>query len=53
MVIEVPREVLKNVKLPQIKNVLTAQIFEGTYHFRNNDYKYQYQTSPELLDMFE
>ncbi|GAA7449232.1 hypothetical protein Neuguinea42_03920 [Helicobacter pylori] len=53
MVIEVPREVLKNVKLPQIKNALTAQIFEGAYHFRNNDYKYQYQTSPELLDMFE
>ncbi len=53
LVIEVPREVLKNVKLPQIKNVLTAQIFEGAYHFRGNDYKYQYQTSPELLDMFE
>ncbi|GAA8250369.1 hypothetical protein HpNP104_01120 [Helicobacter pylori] len=29
LVIEVPREALKNVKLPQIKNVLTAQIFEG------------------------
>ncbi|GAA7120433.1 hypothetical protein ID0233_04400 [Helicobacter pylori] len=53
LVIEVPREALKNVKLPQIKNVLTAQIFEGTYHFRGNDYKYQYQTAPELLDMFE
>ncbi|MGL2684164.1 hypothetical protein ACQJ6N_07840, partial [Helicobacter pylori] len=26
LVIEVPREALKNVKLPQIKNVLTAQI---------------------------
>ncbi|RVZ74037.1 hypothetical protein FE354_00160 [Helicobacter pylori] len=35
LVIEVPREVLKNVKLPQIKNVLTAQIFDGTYQFRN------------------
>ncbi len=35
LVIEVPREALKNVKLPQIKNVLTAQIFEGAYHFRN------------------
>ncbi|WP_181332268.1 hypothetical protein [Helicobacter pylori] len=35
LVIEVPREVLKNVKLPQIKNVLTAQIFEGAYQFRN------------------
>lgn len=35
LVIEVPREALKNVKLPQIKNVLTAQIFEGTYQFRN------------------
>ncbi|GAA9182591.1 hypothetical protein Taiwan47_11400 [Helicobacter pylori] len=53
LVIEVPREALKNVKLPQIKNVLTAQIFEGAYHFRGNDYKYQYQSSPESLDMFE
>ncbi len=35
LVIEVPREALKNVKLPQIKNVLTAQIFERAYHFRN------------------
>ncbi|PUD48123.1 hypothetical protein FNE11_00155 [Helicobacter pylori] len=39
LVIEVPREALKealkNVKLPQIKNVLTAQIFDGAYHFRN------------------
>ncbi len=35
LVIEVPREVLKDVKLPQIKNVLTAQIFDGTYQFRN------------------
>ncbi|MCQ2892301.1 hypothetical protein JT244_03135 [Helicobacter pylori] len=53
LVIEVPREALKNVKLPQIKNVLTAQIFEGAYHFRGNDFKYQYQTAPELLDMLE
>ncbi|WP_208349643.1 hypothetical protein [Helicobacter pylori] len=53
LVIEVPREALKNVKLPQIKNVLTSQIFDGAYQFRGNDYKYQYQTSPELLDMFE
>ncbi|GAA9015795.1 hypothetical protein Taitung197_13580 [Helicobacter pylori] len=53
LVIEIPREALKNVKLPQIKNVLTAQIFDGAYHFRGNDYKYQYQTAPELLDMFE
>ncbi|GAA7901574.1 hypothetical protein HpBT0391_04090 [Helicobacter pylori] len=35
LVVEVPREALKNVKLPQIKNVLSAQIFEGAYHFRN------------------
>ncbi len=41
LVIEVPREALKNVKLPQIKNVLTAQIFEGAYHFRGNDYKFK------------
>ncbi|GAA8985816.1 hypothetical protein Taitung06_13460 [Helicobacter pylori] len=53
LVIEIPREALKNVKLPQIKNALTAQIFDGAYHFRGNDYKYQYQTAPELLDMFE
>ncbi len=53
LVIEVPREALKNVKLPQIKNVLTAQIFDGAYHFRGNDFKYQYQSAPELLDMFE
>ncbi|WRD44619.1 hypothetical protein E5K45_00160 [Helicobacter pylori] len=35
LVIEVPREALKNVKLPQIKNVLSAQIFESTYHFKS------------------
>ncbi|MFP5989602.1 hypothetical protein ACLF8C_00420 [Helicobacter pylori] len=35
LVIEVPREVLKNVKLPQIKNVLTSQIFEGAYQFKS------------------
>ncbi|GAA6805460.1 hypothetical protein BTM505_06240 [Helicobacter pylori] len=35
LVVEVPREALKNVKLPQIKNVLTAQIFEGAYQFKN------------------
>lgn len=35
LVIEVPREALKNVKLPQIKNVLTAQIFESAYHFKS------------------
>ncbi|MDU9790454.1 hypothetical protein RGC53_06545 [Helicobacter pylori] len=35
LVIEVPREALKNVKLPQIKNVLTAQIFERAYHFKS------------------
>ncbi|GAA9536038.1 hypothetical protein UBN51_00850 [Helicobacter pylori] len=41
LVIEVPREALKNVKLPQIKNVLTAQIFDGAYHFRDNDFKFK------------
>ncbi|MFP6077278.1 hypothetical protein ACLF9Z_03340 [Helicobacter pylori] len=35
LVIEVPREALKNVKLPQIKNVLSAQIFDGTYQFKS------------------
>ncbi len=35
LMIEVPREALKNVKLPQIKNVLTAQIFEGAYQFKS------------------
>ncbi|GAA9130820.1 hypothetical protein Taitung69_07760 [Helicobacter pylori] len=41
LVIEVPRETLKNVKLPQIKNVLTSQIFDGAYQFRGNDYKFK------------
>ncbi len=50
LVIEVPREALKNAKLPQVKKVLTAQIFDGAYHFRGDDFKYQYQTSPELLE---
>ncbi|GHP89244.1 hypothetical protein VN0264_04050 [Helicobacter pylori] len=35
LVIEVPKEALKNVKLPQIKNALTAQIFESAYQFKN------------------
>ncbi|MCQ2894776.1 hypothetical protein JT258_01325 [Helicobacter pylori] len=35
LVIEVPREALKNVKLSQIKNVLTAQIFDGAYQFKS------------------
>ncbi|PUD09283.1 hypothetical protein [Helicobacter pylori] len=35
LAIEVPREALKNVKLPQIKNVLSAQIFEGAYQFKS------------------
>ncbi len=35
LVIEVPKEALKNVKLPQIKNVLTAQIFDGAYQFKS------------------
>ncbi|WQZ15496.1 hypothetical protein KVJ93_00160 [Helicobacter pylori] len=35
LVIEVPREALKNVKLPQIKNVLSAQIFDGAYQFKS------------------
>ncbi|GAA9669712.1 hypothetical protein HpVH116_10360 [Helicobacter pylori] len=35
LVVEVPREALKNVKLPQIKNVLTAQIFESAYQFKS------------------
>ncbi len=41
LVVEVPREALKNVKLPQIKNVLTAQIFDGAYQFRDNGYKFK------------
>ncbi|WRA33521.1 hypothetical protein KVL17_00160 [Helicobacter pylori] len=41
LVIEVPREALKNVKLPQIKNVLTSQIYEGAYQFRGNDYSFK------------
>ncbi|WRA72404.1 hypothetical protein FE348_00160 [Helicobacter pylori] len=35
LVIEAPREALKNVKLPQIKNVLTSQIFDGAYQFKS------------------
>ncbi len=35
LVIEVPKEALKNVKLPQIKNALTVQIFEGSYQLKN------------------
>ncbi len=35
LVVEVPREALKNVKLPQIKDVLTAQIFDGSYQLKN------------------
>ncbi|GAA8634455.1 hypothetical protein oki200_10860 [Helicobacter pylori] len=27
--------IFDNVKLPQIKNALTAQIFDGAYQFRN------------------
>ncbi|OOC17643.1 hypothetical protein BZK26_04450 [Helicobacter pylori] len=41
LVVEVPREVLKNVKLPQIKNVLTSQIFDGAYQFRGNNYQFK------------
>ncbi|WQV43051.1 hypothetical protein KVM04_00160 [Helicobacter pylori] len=35
LVVEIPREALKNVKLPQIKNVLTSQIFDGAYQFKS------------------
>ncbi|GAA7153650.1 hypothetical protein VN0474_00100 [Helicobacter pylori] len=35
LVVEVPKEALKNVKLPQIKNALTAQIFDGAYQFKS------------------
>ncbi|MUU38827.1 hypothetical protein [Helicobacter pylori] len=41
LVVEVPREALKNVKLPQIKNVLTSQIFDGAYQFRGNGYQFK------------
>ncbi|GAA9385359.1 hypothetical protein BTM416_12260 [Helicobacter pylori] len=27
--------IFDNVKLPQIKNALTAQIFDGAYHFKS------------------
>ncbi|MGT0096811.1 hypothetical protein MPG37_02385 [Helicobacter pylori] len=33
LVIEVPKSALKNVKLNQIKNVLTSQIYNGVYGF--------------------
>ncbi|GHQ12363.1 hypothetical protein JP0058_05880 [Helicobacter pylori] len=35
LVIEVPKEALKNVKLPQIKNALTVQIFDGAYQLKS------------------
>ncbi|GAA8491059.1 hypothetical protein KKKH50_09730 [Helicobacter pylori] len=35
LVIEVPKEALKDVRLPQIKNALTAQIFEDAYQFKS------------------
>ncbi|GAA8962058.1 hypothetical protein HpSP30_08480 [Helicobacter pylori] len=35
LVAEVPREALKNVKLPQIKNALTAQIFDEAYQLKS------------------
>ncbi|GAA9628751.1 hypothetical protein HpVa146_13690 [Helicobacter pylori] len=35
LVVEVPREALKNVKLPQIKKALAAQIFEGACQFES------------------
>ncbi|WP_033619317.1 hypothetical protein [Helicobacter pylori] len=41
LVIEVLREALKNVKLPQVKKVLTAQIFDGAYRFRGDDFKFK------------
>ncbi len=33
LAIEVPKSALKNVKLNQIKNVLTSQIYNGVYEF--------------------
>ncbi|GAA6851215.1 hypothetical protein CHC119_11210 [Helicobacter pylori] len=33
LVIEVPKSVLKNAGLNQIKNVLTSQIYNGVYEF--------------------
>ncbi len=36
LIIEAPREALKNTQLSQIEEILTGCIFNGTYRFQNN-----------------
>ncbi|GHQ00746.1 hypothetical protein VN0271_12220 [Helicobacter pylori] len=36
LIIETPREALKNAELSQIEEILTGCIFNGTYRFQNN-----------------
>ncbi|GAA8466402.1 hypothetical protein KKKH24_07820 [Helicobacter pylori] len=36
LIIETPREALKNAQLSQIEEILTGCIFNGTYRFQNN-----------------
>ncbi|GAA7459952.1 hypothetical protein HpBHB13_11220 [Helicobacter pylori] len=36
LIIEAPREALKNAELSQIEEILTGCIFNGTYRFQNN-----------------
>ncbi|GAA9644662.1 hypothetical protein Va27_15220 [Helicobacter pylori] len=36
LIIETPRETLKNAELSQIEEILTGCIFNGTYRLQNN-----------------
>ncbi|KNE08826.1 hypothetical protein ACM27_07135 [Helicobacter pylori] len=36
LIIEVPREALKNAQLSQIEEILTGCIFNGAYRFQND-----------------
>ncbi|GAA7167779.1 hypothetical protein HpCK100_14830 [Helicobacter pylori] len=36
LIIEAPREALKNVQLSQIEEILTGCIFNGTYRLQND-----------------
>ncbi|GAA9998117.1 hypothetical protein VN1064_14600 [Helicobacter pylori] len=36
LIIEAPREALKNAQLSQIEEILTGCIFNGTYRFQND-----------------
>ncbi|GAA7601894.1 hypothetical protein HpMMM19_09570 [Helicobacter pylori] len=36
LIVEAPREALKNAELPQIEEILTGCIFNGTYRFQGD-----------------